>query len=411
VKQHLYLDTARLGRMSPTARQLDQAFLEFAAEEAGSAYFDRFFMQGGAALPTHLQQRHPTLNEWLGIRGFQQQLSLLAGLPDKDYPVLIANRSAQLMKLGGRLLFHPCRNVLTTDLDWPNYRSIFESEAIRGNRNYTVLSVRDQLMRGDCNEVEVVEKCRSAFVRNACDGLFLTAVSHDGFRLPVAKIVQAVERTHHARFVVVDGAQDFCNAGSDLRFCDLYITGSHKWLGALRPLGVGFYGRQLSRSLIETVLNRMVSTGEIDDPLLCLVRESQQDVWGRYPETVNVSPLFSCQGAVAEQLSLGEGERLTRQKNRIENREHASRTAKALDWSPVALPSTLRSGILMLRAENSNLARQEPETLRELFRDHAISLTAYSGGLIRLSMPSTLWTNNELSHLDEGLRAVTKRLG
>ena len=96
---------------------------------------------------------------------------------------------------------------------------------------------------------------------------------------------------------------------------------------------------------------------------------------------------------------------------RLENLDAVGELAECNDWQPVSYAPSLRSGILMLRSENANIARQHPDTLREAFRDRGISLSTYPDGLLRLSMPTTPWTNEELSHLSDGLRTVNKLFG
>jgi selenocysteine lyase/cysteine desulfurase len=77
--------------------------------------------------------------------------------------------------------------------------------------------------------------------------------------VPVQKIVFEIERSAEVRFVVVDGAQDFCHVGSDLSgdCADLYLAGSHKWLGGYNPLGLAFYGKSRLCGIIEMVLQDM----------------------------------------------------------------------------------------------------------------------------------------------------------
>ena len=136
-----------------------------------------------------------------------------------------------------------------------------------------------------------------------CDGLFLTAVSNLGVRFPVSRIVRRLETSCEVRFVVVDGAQDFCHASADLRdeYCDFYLAGCHKWLRAYYLLGLGFYGRRRSQGFIETTLAQLTATGEIDDPLLRFVASLETGSSPGYSETVNLGPLFACLGAVADE--------------------------------------------------------------------------------------------------------------
>ena len=119
-------------------------------------------------------------------------------------------------------------------------------------------------------EDEIVKVFRDRFLPEGCDGVFLPSVSHLGLRLPVERIVRSLESSGQVRFVVIDGAKDFCHVSADLRneYCDLYLAGSHKWLQDHHAMGLGIYGRRSSRGMIETVLAHLLSAGELDDPLL-----------------------------------------------------------------------------------------------------------------------------------------------
>src|SRR5262249_37754229 len=161
----------------------------------------------------------------------------------------------QLMKLAARLLFLTCENVLTTDLGWPPYRAILDTERERESGRVNEVAVREAILRGKATEDALVSLICSEFRRDHSDGLFLTAVSHDGVQLPVERIVSELEATDPAQFVVVDGAQAFCHTITDLNHArfDLYLAGSHKWLHAYHPLGLAFYGKPQSRQLIERI--------------------------------------------------------------------------------------------------------------------------------------------------------------
>jgi Aminotransferase class-V len=395
----LYLDTARLGRMSQSARQAQQACAELAAEEGGSAYFDDFLRSGAAADALTLS-RFVSLTGWQGTGFLKESLRTLAkSVP--DLPVLLANRSAQLMKLAARLLFLPCRNVLVTDLGWPGYHEILASEARRANRTITLVSIRRAIVDSHASEDEVVEQICGAFAQQSCDGLFLTAVNNQGIRLPVERLVRLLEAKHRICFVVVDGAQDFCHVSSDLRgeYCDFYLAGSHKWLGAHCPMGLGFYGRKRSRGFVETILDKMLAIGDLDDPLLRFVTQLEARTGSGTTETVNLLPLFCCQGAVADAHRVDGAKRFT-------NVDEAVRVAQGTGWAPLLPAHTFRSGILLLQAERAATQQIPPDVLRSSFRCRNVALTTYEGGLLRLSMPEQSWRTCDLDTLHCALQAL-----
>ncbi len=127
----LYLDTARLGRMSPRAQHAHIDFARMAGDEGGSLLFDTFLRAGARTWPAEAQARYPGLDCWGGVAALKESLRMLAG-SSPDLPVLLANRSAQLMRLAARLLFHPCNNVLVTDTGWPCYQDVLAAEACAG---------------------------------------------------------------------------------------------------------------------------------------------------------------------------------------------------------------------------------------------------------------------------------------
>lgn len=391
--------------MTPRARLAHQAFAALAAEEGGSAYFGRFLQSGLQALPNWHRERFLGLTDWTGVESLKASLQRLA-FCRSGLPVLLANRSAQLLKLAARTLFHPCRNVLTTDLDWPGYRDILLDECRRANRTLTVVPLRHAINIDGVGADEVVERVRGEYARHGCDGLFLTALSSDGVRLPVDKIVTTLEASHHVRFVVLDGAQDFCHAGANLRHCDLYLTGAHKWLGACLPLGIGFYGRKRSKGRIETVMNHMIASGDLDDPLLRYSSLPGCDAPGQVAETVNLTPLFTCQGAATDAISAATDTPSETLASRLQNLDDATTVALRAGWEPVIPVPALRSGILLLRPPNRAIAGVPPEVLRNSFRDLGVALSTYAQGMVRLSMPQNLWTEGERNTLGDALCSV-----
>ncbi len=299
----LYLDTARLGRMSSRAEQAQLDFTRMAGEQGASLFFERFLQDGSDSWPASVRSRFPGLTGWQGVTALKESLRTLAG-SDPALPVLTANRSAQLMKFAARLLFRRCGNVLVTDLGWPPYHKVLGGEAARARSVVTTLPVRGLMSNGQATEDELVEAVRSRFLQAGCDGLFLTAVSNLGYRLPVERLVRALEAVRELRFVVIDGAQDFCHVSADLgnEYCDLYLASCHKWLQGFHPMGLGFYGRRRTRSLIETALCQLLSGGDLDDPLLRFTAQLERSALDGETETVNLIPLFTAQGAAADGL-------------------------------------------------------------------------------------------------------------
>jgi hypothetical protein len=220
-------------------------------------------------------------------------------------------------------------------------------------------------------------------------------------RLPVERIVRTLEASYPVRLVVVDGAQEYCHVWPDPRVeCyDLYLAGAHKWLGAHQPLGLAFCGRRRSRGFIETVLARLMACGILDDPLLHAASQLEDGRFDGVGETVNLAPLFSCHGAAAD---AADGDRTARSRNL----EQVTHLVAGTGWRAVLPGPTFRSGILLLQAERALVRRADPAALRAAFQDHGAALTAYPGGVVRLSMPDACWREQELGALRRALQCT-----
>jgi selenocysteine lyase/cysteine desulfurase len=372
--------------------------MAFVSDEGGSPYFMRFLRHGLAGCPSGMADRYAGLATWQGVGELKATLRTLAG-HRPDLPVLLANRSAHLMRLAARLLFHPCRKVLVTDLGWPAYHRILEEEARRTGRHVVTVALRDAILSGALDEDGVVKRVAHSFAREGCDGLFLTAVSNLGVRLPAERITRLLEEYHRVRFVVIDGAQDFCHLPGRLaaEYCDLYLTGCHKWLSAHLPLGVAFYGRRRSRGVIDTLVQRLVGSGDLDDPLLRFTTQLEADRLDGVTETVNLLPLFTARGAATDAAS-------GRVACRAENRSACERVATVAGWAPLSPHPSLRSAILLLEPTGAKTRETNPDALRDRLRDAGLVATTYDGGRVRLSMPGSALDSRQLDTLQRALR-------
>ena len=206
----LYLDTARLGLASRRVQRAHQDFARLASEEGLTLYASRLLTHGFDSCPLSLQRRYPGLRDWQGVADLKSDLSELASF-DPDTPVLLASRTAQLMKLAARLLFQRCRRVLTTDLAWPGYAEILERERDRVGGETVRVPLRHFILWDGFDSEAVADRIATYCRQFDCDGLFLAAVSHDGIRLPIDTICERVRSHCNVRFVIVDGAQAFCH--------------------------------------------------------------------------------------------------------------------------------------------------------------------------------------------------------
>ena len=107
----LYLDTARLGRMSPTALRLHNSFVRLAAEEPCSLYSENLLQYGIDAVP-EFAERFPELKRWRGIADLKVRLAQsLVGPNATATNVMLAGRTHQLMRMAVRLLFDRCQHI------------------------------------------------------------------------------------------------------------------------------------------------------------------------------------------------------------------------------------------------------------------------------------------------------------
>ena len=407
----LYLDTARLGQMSCSAQLAHIDFVRLAGEEAGSLYFDDFLRHGFQAWPAALQQRFSGLTGWQGVGHLKTDLKRLAGT-EENSRVLLANRTSQLMRFAARLFFGPCRNVLVTDLTWPSYEQILIRQARKSGNRLTRLRVRSAILRGRLSADEFIEQMADTFRRHGCDGLFLPAVDNWGIRLPVEELVGAIRRRAELRFVVIDGAQTFCHV--PVKFAgdcwDLFIAGCHKWLRGYHPMGLCFAGRPGSLGYIESMLDRLVGSGQLDDPLLAFTEAIQHGRESPFGETVNLAPLFSTRGAVDDLLpgEHGIGACFTR---RLANAKVLVELAERSGWSALRPQATFRTGVVVLQSPNALSRMMAPDELRRLFMRCGIAVTAYPHGQVRLSMPARQWKPAELDLLRSAFRRTSQLKG
>jgi hypothetical protein len=103
--------------MSPAAQRAHEDFARLAGEAGAAIQVEDLLKDGFEALHPNLRERLPGLSTWQGVESLKRSLRQLAQL-DRNLPLLVAARSAELMRLSAILLCLPCRNILVTDLGW-----------------------------------------------------------------------------------------------------------------------------------------------------------------------------------------------------------------------------------------------------------------------------------------------------
>lgn len=391
----LYLDTARLGRMCSAARKAERDFAKLASQCGSSLYAENFLSHGFPSLPRGLRRSVPRLNGWLGISGLKQQLREFVGLPESN-PVFIAGRSANLMSVAATSMFDCCENVLTTDAEWPPYRDILIRTAQRTKRQLTITPIADDILNRHVAASEVINALVRAYESQNCDGLFISDITFLGIRFPVRQIVDLLRRTSTPpKFVVVDGAQAANQFPVRLApaYCDLYLMSTQKWLRAYQPLSVAFACNPHSHKVVDEALARCRRNQIFGDSLFDFCLAAERKDFPVFGETVNVTPLITASAALKHY-----------QKSQAEERcmwrsENARRFSDELDksaWSRVSVDAAMCSGAVLVRSRLKSVCEQSASQLRLQFHRRRICLSAYSLGLVRVSVPDRSLQPQEL---------------
>lgn len=397
MQTELYLDTARFGRMMPRARTALDDFARLCAAEGGSLRL-LDILRGEA--------EECAVSDWSGIGGLEDSVRSLMNATEHAR-VLLAERSAPLARVLARALFRRCERVFCTDLDWPRYRALLGVEGRRLGRELFCLPVRDAVVRDGVSREELVRILAERYRSHECDGLFLSDVTFEGIRIPVAELVRELRQTRSPRFVAVDGAQAAGHVPGDLESlpCDAYLAGCHKWLSAGQTLGFVVCPRPRSRGPIDAVLREMIDSGEIDDPLLLLLMELDGKLSWHAGDTADLACLFSGSAALtgASSPETSPDERLAScQANTGIVRE----VVRSTGWRAFPVHPQLETGIILLEPAGDSIRRASPEDVRRRFQERGVALTVFPGGILRASLPGTTLTPAQLGPLRETLRVL-----
>ena len=399
---YLYLDTARIGQMTPGAQAAHSDFARLVGRMGASVPVEELLRSGFSSCRSLVDGEYPGLECWQGIAAFKRLLREQAGFRS-ELPVLVSSRSAVLMQFAARELVKRCRMVLTTDLTWPAYSEIFRAECRRQGRESVCLHLGTEILHRNESEDSIAERLVGCFHDMQCDGIFLTSVSSQGGRLPITRVVDSVRR--YCQFVVVDGAQDYCHVGADVDdgVADLYLAGCHKWLGAYYPLGLAFFGREeTAQELEEAVREQLLDCQDAlsTDPLLQFVEDLEQGKRRSTGETVNASNLFGVAGALSD--AQGQGPLKARLRIRQSNADVLAPAIESKGWEVRIPRDQLRSGVMLIKPRG----RAQPnwrcgDTLRKEASRLGVALSAYDRGLIRLSMPDWHFTDGQLQRIQQ----------
>ena len=395
----LYLDTARLGLMSPSAQLAARDFARLAGEGVSTLYFQNLLRDGRHVLRAESPVFLPEMAGWPGIGGLSQLFREFLGLP-QCAPVLFASRSTFLMRFAARQLWSRCQRLLVPDTVWPPYLRILEEERLQGGGILIPIPIRDDVLRGQIDAGNLIFRLVTAFDHHRCDGLFLAAISHDGVRIPAAPLLAAIRRQRELRMAVIDGAQELAHAPANLAAagCDIHLAGCHKWLGAHQPLGVAFLANPNSAAALQDAIVADCRTLLNDDPLLRFLLNLEGQEVEDVPETVNLAPLFTAWGALLDIEPSPESQQ-RRFAIRQQNASCLAATAVKCGWTPRLPHPSLRTGILLLQSTHEADCQLPSRDLELIMAERRVTLTGLGNGLLRLALPDKLLKTDELEHI------------
>jgi hypothetical protein len=389
--------------MCPEAQAADRDFARLASEEGCSLYFEQFLRWGYTALPVFLGRRYPGLSFWAGVTAFKNDLKTVLCLP-RQRKTLVAGRSAQLVRLAARLLCDRCENILVTDMEWPAYMKALAAESQQRGRRLTTVPMREAILRDRIAQDEAIDRLLDHYRRHDCDGLFLSAVTYQGIRLPICQFTRTLGEREKPRFVVVDGAQalNHIPLGLGEEYCDLLLAGCHKWLRAYQTLGLAFCCRQSAERLVVEACADMQSRGELDDPLLAFTNQLEGEATDGYSETVNLAPMFTAAAAVRRMLGSPHAKR-RELLSQMANADRLADAAPQSGWQPTRPALPMQSGILLLDPRSQDTRNAPPNAIRQRFLASGVALTVYDGGTIRAALPDRPFAGAELDLLQTAL--------
>jgi selenocysteine lyase/cysteine desulfurase len=259
-----------------------------------------------------------------------------------------------LMRLAAELLAARCTRILVTDLEWPGFVRILSEQLTSRSCSLLSVPISKLVFEPGSSSASLAHHLATCYRDDSCDGLFLSAVSHIGVRLPISEFTEVIGSGHKPRFVVVDGSQAIGHLPSPLTLIpsDFFIAGSHKWLGAYRPLGIALVGDRAATGCREK-LPEPVLRGRIDDQLLAYLTGAENGSGEPFSETVDPSGLFAAGAAIA--LAQTHASQELRYTVLRDNADFVADGSRHTGWDPLRPDSSLRTGILHLRARTEDL--------------------------------------------------------
>ena len=389
----LYLDTARLGQVSPSAKRALISALEFNQALGASAYFDELFFAGANSVK--IANDFEGLAFWPGVEAFSSDIKKTLFASDSGETVF-ASRTSSLMHIAAKLLFSRCSKILVTDLNWQPFNEILSNAPNNSCCEIFTVDIKNSIFDDGATIDEIVELIATKFEVKQCNGIFLPAVCNLGVALPVVKIMDAIRKRAEIRFSVVDAAQainhvSLRGVGESV---DFTFGGTHKWLRSFEPMALGYFAKRGSRTFISETIERELKTNPISDSLMRITKSNAP----QKSETVNLAPMFAAAGAIFDvRREAGNAGEENNPRVAVEN------IATQSGWKPMKIAGDLRSQILLLK--NHRLHKASFGEIRQALIKNGVAASDSLGGICRISLPEIM-DEKQLDHLRNALANV-----
>ena len=179
-------------------------------------------------------------------------------------------------------------------------------------------------------------------------------------------------------------------------YCDIFLSGTQKWLRAYLPLSVACSARTQSHELINDTIRQCRHDGLLEDPLLDFSRAVGQYDFQAFGETVNVTPLITAAAAL-DQATRSRRRIADRWERRLANARPFIDIVTPCQWDHFDVCSTMRTGAVLVQANSRDTRSAPPQQLRSHFHRKRVCLSTYCHGMVGVSMPSVPFTEQATS--------------
>ena len=389
--------------MCESARRAEHDFARLVSRLGSPLYWDRFLTQGFQSLSARLRRQLRDLDCW---RGFNQFLNDLAGFvkqPD-DCTTLVFSQSRNMIRLAAEFLTQNSKRILATDLEWPPYLRMLRTVAQHNSCELVIVPLSEAVFKNNLDARQVTHRVLHSSKYSGCDGVFLSDITHLGVRMPLGHIIPKLKENRIK--TVVDGAQAINHRPVNVSKlgCDLYLAGTQKWFQAYHPLRFAIVGTPRSDSVVRSTSDFLFDNEIISDPLSCFCEELAGHTSQSFGETVNVLPLITAAGALAEiQRKTQIAERTWKIRKR--NARVFAKFVSGGTLMPQLPHASLQSGISLL-TKTSAKSPQNETNVRDFLQSYEIVASGFPNGTLRFSMPDFYFPFRYLSRVHRALNSL-----